>query len=163
MNNKLKVTTPTDREIVMTRVFDAPRELVWDANTKPELIKHWLTGPPGWTMTVCEADLRVGGTFRWAWRGPDGIEMTMTGVHREVVPRQRIVRTERFETGCTPGAGEQIASVVLTDQGERTLLTLTVGFPSKESRDAMVQAGMEGGVSAGYDRLEEMLTATSTR
>src|SRR6266850_5118132 len=90
----LKVTTPTDRQIVMTRVFDAPRSLVFDAMAKPELIQRWLYGPPGWSMVLCEDDLKVGGAFRWAWRGPDGAEMAMRGVYREVVPPERIVRTE---------------------------------------------------------------------
>jgi len=85
MKNSLKITTPTDREIVITRVFNAPRELVWDAMSKPELLKRWLFSPPGWEMTVCEVDARVGGKFRWAWSGPDGPVMSMTGVYREIV------------------------------------------------------------------------------
>src|SRR5439155_25403833 len=106
----LKVTTPTDREIVMTRVFDAPRGLVFDAMTKPELLKRWLFGPPGWSMVVCEDDPRVGGAFRWVWRGPDGAEMAMRGVYREVVPPERIVRTESFEVGWAAQADEQVGT-----------------------------------------------------
>jgi len=159
MKNTLKVTTPTDREIVMTRVFDAPRRLVWDAMSKPELIKRWLFGPPGWTMTVCEDDQRVGGEFRWAWRGPDGQEMAMRGVYREVVPPERVVRTESFEVGCAPQAGEQLAAIVLTEQDGKTMLKLTVLYPSKEARDGAVASGMEKGVAAGYDRLDEILAA----
>jgi uncharacterized protein YndB with AHSA1/START domain len=98
----LNVTTPSDREIVMTRVFDAPRHLVFEAMSKPELIKRWLYGPPGWSMTACEDDPRVGGTFRWAWRGPNGEEMSMRGVYREIAPPERVVRTESFEFGCAP-------------------------------------------------------------
>ena len=94
MRNALKVTTPTDREIVITREFDAPRELVWDAMSRPELLRRWLLGPPGWEMTVCEEDARVGGTFRWAWSGPDGAAMAMHGVYREVVPA-RAMRPHR--------------------------------------------------------------------
>ena len=111
MKNTLKVTTPSDREIVMTRTFDAPRHLVWEAMSKPELIKRWLFGPPGWTMTVCDDDCRVGGTFRWAWSGPDGVGMAMSGKYTEVVPPERVVRTESFEFGCAPQAGEQIAKI----------------------------------------------------
>jgi len=92
--NTLKVTTPSDREIVMTRVFDAPRHLVFEALSKPELVKQWLLGPPGWTMPVCEVDLRVGGAYRFLWRGPDGAEMGSRGVFREVVPPERLVATE---------------------------------------------------------------------
>jgi uncharacterized protein YndB with AHSA1/START domain len=106
----LKVTTPTDREIVMTRVLDAPRSLVFDAMTRPELLKRWLLGPPGWSMVVCESDLKVGGVFRHVWRRTDGSEMAMHGVYREVVPPERIVRTESFEFGCAAQSGEQIAT-----------------------------------------------------
>ena len=159
MEKTLKVTTPTDREIVMTRVFDAPRELIWQAMSEPELIKRWLFGPPGWTMTICEADFKVGGSFHWAWRGPDGVEMSMRGVHRGIVPPERVVRTESFEIGCAPQMGEQIASVVLTETNGKTTLTLTVLYPSKEARDGAVASGMEHGVAAGYDRLAEMMAS----
>jgi uncharacterized protein YndB with AHSA1/START domain len=157
MKNSLKITTPTDREIVITRMFNAPRELVWDTMSKPELLKRWLFAPPGWEMTVCEDDPQVGGKFRWAWNGPDGPVMSMTGVYREIVPPERAVRTETFEFGCVPQSGEQLATLVLTEQGEKTLLTLTVLYPSKEARDGAIASGMERGLGAGYDRLDELL------
>lgn len=100
----LKVEARGDREIVMTRVFDAPRRLVFDAFTKPELLKRWLTGPPGWTMPVCEIDLRVGGALRYLWRGPAGEEMGMSGVFREITPPDRIVGTEN---SISPGIPEK--------------------------------------------------------
>jgi uncharacterized protein YndB with AHSA1/START domain len=161
MNNTgtLKVTTPTDREIVLTRVFDAPRSLVFETMARPELLKRWLLGPPDWSMVVCENDLRVGGTFRHVWRRADGTEMAMHGVYREVVPPERIVRTEAFEFGCDAQAGEQVGTLVLTEQGGKTMLTLTVLYPSKEARDATIASGMERGVAASYDRLEELLCA----
>ena len=121
-----------------TLFFDAPRHLVFDAMTRPELVKRWLFGPPGWSMVVCEDDVRVGGTFRWAWRGPDGAEMAMRGVYREVVPPERIVRTESFEFGCDAQAGEQLGTLVLTEQGGKTTLTVTVLYPSKEARDGAI-------------------------
>src|ERR1700740_2690854 len=93
----LTLTTPTEREIAMTRVFDAPRRLVFDAMTRPELVKRWLLGPPGWSMPVCEIDLRVGGTYRYVWRGADGTEMGMRGVYREIAPPERLVATESFD------------------------------------------------------------------
>jgi uncharacterized protein YndB with AHSA1/START domain len=161
MKNTLKVTTPTDREVVITRVFDAPRELVWDTMSRPELLKRWLCGPPGWEMTVCEEDPRVGGTFRWAWKGPDGAGMSMHGVYREIVPPGRAVRTETFDTGCAPQGGEQLTTLVLTEQEGKTTLTLTVLYPSKEARDAAVASGMEHGMAAGYDRLDEILAAST--
>jgi len=159
MANTLNITTPTDLEILITRSFNAPRDLVWEAMSKPELIKQWLFGPPGWTMTVCDDDLRVGGKFKWAWRGPDGMEMAMHGVYREVIPPERIVRTEIFDFGCDAQAGEQLATMVLTEANDNTKLRLTVLYPSKEARDGALASGMEKGVGAGYDRLEEMLVA----
>jgi uncharacterized protein YndB with AHSA1/START domain len=157
----LKVTTPTDREIVMTRVFDAPRRLVFEAMSKPEMIKRWLLGPPGWEMVTCEDDLRVGGSFHWVWRGQDGAEMSMHGVYREVNPPDRVVRTEIMEFGGAPQACEQLATLELAEQGEKTLLTLTVLFPSREARDAAVAAGMARGVAASYDRLDAVVASTS--
>jgi uncharacterized protein YndB with AHSA1/START domain len=159
----LKVTTPADREIVMTRVFDAPRELVFEAMTRADLLGRWLLGPPGWAMTECESDLRVGGHFRHVWRHPDGSEMAMQGVYRDVVPPERLSSTESFTMGCEGQAGEQLTTVVLTEQGEKTLLTLTVLFPSKEARDATIASGMERGVAASYDRLAELLASTPGR
>jgi uncharacterized protein YndB with AHSA1/START domain len=159
MPNTLKVITPTDLEIVMTRTFDAPRALVWEAMSKPELIKRWLFGPPGWVMTTCEDDLRVGGSFRWAWSGPDGTGMAMHGVYREVTPPERVVRTEIFDFGCNAQGGEQLSTILLHEVEGRTNLTLTVLYDSKEARDGALASGMEHGVSAGYDRLEEMLQA----
>jgi uncharacterized protein YndB with AHSA1/START domain len=153
----LTISAPGDRELVMTRVFDAPRRLVFDAMTKPELLKRWLFGPPGWAMTVCEVDLKVGGNFRHVWRNDDGREMAMSGVHREIVPGERIVRTESFDFGCPSQAGEQVGTLVLTEQGGQTTMTLTVVYPSKEARDATVASGMEHGLAAGYDRLADVL------
>jgi uncharacterized protein YndB with AHSA1/START domain len=155
----LQVTLPTDREVVMTRVFDAPRNLVFEAMSRPDLLQRWLLGPPGWSMAVCENDLRVGGVFRHVWHGPDGREMAMHGVYREVVPPERIVRTEAFELGCEAQAGEQLATALLTEQGGKTTLTLTVLYPSKEARDATLASGMEHGVAASYDRLAGLLAA----
>jgi uncharacterized protein YndB with AHSA1/START domain len=160
-SGNLTVTTPTDRQVVMTRAFNAPRALVWKAMSTPELIKRWLFGPPGWEMTTCEDDARVGGTFRWAWRGPNGEAMAMHGVYREVVPPERVVRTECFEFGCAPQAGEQLATLVLAEQGDGTLLTITLLYPSKEARDGAIASGMEHGVAASYDKLAEILASSA--
>lgn len=151
----LKVTTPSDREIVMTRAFDAPRDLVFDALTKPELLKRWFHGPDGWSLEVCEIDLRVGGRYRHVWRGPDGTEMGMGGVHKEIVPPERLVRTEVFDQDWT--GGETLATAVLTEQDGTTTLTTTVLYASKEARDGALATGMEQGVTASYDRLEKVL------
>jgi uncharacterized protein YndB with AHSA1/START domain len=160
--NSLKVTTPSDLEILMTRSFDAPRTLVWEAMSKPELIKQWLYGPPGWSMIVCEEDQRVGGEFRWEWTGPDGTGMAMHGFYREVDFPERIVRTEVFEFGCNAQAGEQLSTLTLTEENGKTNLRLMVLYPSKEARDGALASGMERGVSAGYDRLDEMLLSKVT-
>jgi uncharacterized protein YndB with AHSA1/START domain len=152
----MKVTTRGEREIVITRVFDAPRNLVWDAHTKPELLKRWLTGPPGWTFPVCEMDLRVGGKYRWVWRGPDGTEMGMGGIHREIVPPERIVNTQLFDEDWT--GGEAIGTLVFTEKDGKTTLTNTILYSSREARDAVLKTPMEQGMGAGYDRLAELLT-----
>jgi uncharacterized protein YndB with AHSA1/START domain len=154
-SESFEVTTPGDREIVLKRRFAAPRERVWDAMTKPECLKRWLLGPPGWTMAVCENDVRPGGAFRWAWSGPDGAEIAMLGVNREVEAPERIVRTERFDVGCEPQSGEQLGTMVLTENGAGvTQLTLTILYPSKEARDASVASGMASGPAAGYNLLD---------
>jgi uncharacterized protein YndB with AHSA1/START domain len=154
----LKVTTPTDREIVMTRVFDAPRRLVFDALTKPELLQRWFFGPPGWSLPVCEIDLRPGGAFRYVWRGPDGTEMGMGGIYREIVAPERIVATEKFDQSWYPG--EAAGTIILFEQGGQTTLTQTVLYDSLEARDAVLKTPMEQGVAAGYDRLAELLAST---
>jgi len=156
---QLRVTMPSDREIAMTRMFAAPRTLVFDAHTKPELVKRWLLGPPGWTMPVCEIDLRVGGKYRWVWRSDnDGSTMGIGGVYRQIVAPERIVTTERFDESWYPGEG--LNTLVLVEQGGRTTLTQTMRYESKEARDAVLKSGMEQGVEASYDRLAELLAST---
>jgi uncharacterized protein YndB with AHSA1/START domain len=154
----LKLTTRGDREIVMTRDFNAPRTLVFDAFTKPELLKQWLLGPPGWTMPVCEIDLRVGGAYRYVWRqNSDGREMGMGGVYREISAPERVVATEKFDEAWYPG--EAVGTLVLVEQGGITTITQTLLYQSREARDAVLKSGMEKGVGASYDRLEEVLAA----
>jgi uncharacterized protein YndB with AHSA1/START domain len=158
MNTRtLKITRPSDRELAMTRVFDAPRRLVFDALTKPELVQRWLLGPEGWAMPVCEIDLRVGGRFRYVWRNASGKEMGMGGVYREIAPSERIVHTELFDEDWT--GGETLVTTVLTEQDERTTLTMTVLYSSREARDAALKTPMEEGVAASYDRLAELLAS----
>jgi uncharacterized protein YndB with AHSA1/START domain len=152
----LKLTTRGDREIVITRAFDAPRKLVFDAFTKPELVKQWLLGPDGWSMPVCEIDLKVGGKYRYVWRrDKDGTEMGMGGVYREIVAPERIVATEKFDQSWYPG--EAVGTFVLTEQAGKTTLTETILYESREARDGVLKSGMEKGVVASYDRLEKLL------
>ena len=161
-HGELKITTSGDRELVMTRVFAAPRTLVFDAYTKPELVTRWLLGPPGWSMPVCEMDVRVGGTYRWVWRHDrDGTEMGMGGTYREVRAPERLVATERFDEAWYPG--EALNTLVLVEQGGRTTLTQTMRYESREARDAVIKSGMESGVKASYDRLDDLLAATPAR
>jgi uncharacterized protein YndB with AHSA1/START domain len=157
----LKLTTSGDREIVMTRVFDAPRRLVYDAFTKPELVKKWLLGPPGWSMPVCEIDLKVGGKYRYVWRqDSDGTEMGMGGVYREIVPPERVVCTEMFDKAWY--AGEAVGTLVLSEQGGKTTITQTMLYESREAREAVLKSGMEKGVAASYNRLAELLASGTT-
>jgi uncharacterized protein YndB with AHSA1/START domain len=156
----LQVTLPSDTEIAMTRVFDAPRRLVFDAWTRPELIKRWLGVRSGWTMVVCEVDLRIGGAYRYVWRGPSG-DMGMGGVFREVVRPERIVSTERFDESWYEG--EAIDTLVMVESDARTTVTTTVRYVSREVRDAVIKSGMTSGVAESYDTLARILAAEGTR
>jgi uncharacterized protein YndB with AHSA1/START domain len=150
----LQVTLPSDREILMTRVFDAPCHLVFDAFSKPELLKRWF-GPRGWTLEVCEVDHRVGGSFRFVLRGPDGALMGMRGVYREITRPERSVHMESFDDY----PGESQVTGVFQEQDGKTTLTVTVLYPTKEVRDIVLKSGMEHGAAESYDRLAELLAA----
>ena len=151
--NKLTLTTPNDRDVVMIRVFDAPRALVFEAMSKPEYVRRWLLGPPGWEMAKCDIDHRVGGKFRYEWRHADGRSMGMGGTYQEIVAPERTVHLETMDGYPT----ESVVTGVLTEQGGKTTLTTTARFASKEVRDAVIKTGMEHGVVASYDRLDDVL------
>jgi len=155
----LKVATPADREIVMTRVFDAPRPLVFNAWTDPGQVPLWMLGPEEWTMPVCEVDLRVGGAWHFVWRHSDGAEMEMRGVYREIEPPGRLVSTESWG-GDWP---ETINTLVLSEEDGKTTVTLGILYPSKEARDAALRTGMTEGVSASFDRLAGLLASADDR
>ena len=152
----LKVETRGDREIVMTRVFDAPRELVFRALTTPELLKRWF-GPHGWTLAECEIDLRVGGAWRFLSKGPNGRTMGMRGVYRVIAPPGRLEYTESFDEW--PQQGSALITITLAERDGRTTLTGTSLAPSREIRDAVLATGMEHGAAETYDRLADMLQA----
>jgi uncharacterized protein YndB with AHSA1/START domain len=152
---KLQVTTPSDREIAMTRVFDAPRDLVFDAWTKPELLKRWLGLLPGWTFPVCEVDLKVGGKYRYVWRGPNGEEMGMGGVFREISPSERIVCTEKFDDPWYEG--DAVDTTTFVERQGKTTVTTTVRYSSKQIRDTVLQSPMSSGVEKSYGKLDELL------
>jgi uncharacterized protein YndB with AHSA1/START domain len=150
-----QVTTPSDREIQIERSFSAPRRLLYDAYTKPELVKRWLGSMPGWTWAACEMDVRVGGRYRWAWKGPDGAEMAISGDYREVVPVDRLVTTEQFDPAWY--AGEALDTVVFTERDGRTTVTTTILYISKEVRDGALQSPMAEGMEMGYKLLDQIL------
>lgn len=153
----LTVTLPSDREIRMTRVFDAPRGLVFDAHTKPEHLVHWF-GPRGHTLVVCTVDLRPGGAWRFVLREPDGREMGMKGVYREIVAPERLVHTEIFDD-FEAMAGESIVTTTFEEAGGKTTVISTSAYRSKEIRDMVIESGMEHGAAETYDRLAEYLAA----
>jgi len=151
--NATTFTTPSDREIVMTRVFDAPRRLVFEAWTNPKHLPHWMLGPEGWTMPVCEIDLRPGGAWHFVWRRSDGTEMEMRGDYREVEPPERLVHTESWG-GDWP---ETLNTLILSEEDGMTTMAQTVLYPSKEARDAALATGMKDGASVSFERLDEYL------
>ena len=145
-----------DQEIVCTREFDAPRAMVFDAYTRPELLKRWLLGPDGWSLVVCDVDLRVGGKYRWVWEKGDS-RMGMGGEYREVKRPDKIVCTEVFDDPWYPGEG--LTTVTLTERNGRTLLTTVMRYVSKEARDGVLKSGMEHGLKASYNRLDSVLSS----
>ena len=151
-SSKLEVTLPSDREILLTRVFNAPPRLVWEVMSKPEYVRRWWCCMEGFTMTVCEIDLRVGGKWRYAMRGPDGNEFAFNGEYREIAAAVRVVNTEIFEPFPDHPA---LVTTTFQAQGENTLFKSLVLHDSKESRDMHLQSGMEQGAALAYDRLEQ--------
>jgi uncharacterized protein YndB with AHSA1/START domain len=156
-----RLTTLGERGILMTRDLNAPCRLVFDAFTQPDLVKRWLLGPPGWSMPVCEIDLRVGGAYRYVWRNTDGRQMGIGGVYREITVPELIVATERFDEAWYPG--EAVSRLVLYEQRGMTTITQTVVYQSPEARDGVLKSGMEKGVAASYDRLAEVLMSLLPR
>jgi len=145
--------TPTDDEVIITRMVDAPRPLVWEMWTKPEHITKWMLGPDGWSMTVCENDLRPGGTWKYTWRRTEGTEMTITGTNKEIDPPSQLVSTESWG----PDWPETINTLRLTDMGGKTKIEQIIKYQSKEIRDSALKTGMKDGVIATYNRLETYL------
>ena len=150
----LAVSLPSDCEIALTRVFKAPRQLVYDAFSKPEILKMWF-GPRGWSLVTCDVDARVGGGFRFVLRGPGGRELGMRGVYRELTPPERSVHSESFDGF----PGEALVTAVFTGQDGETTLVATILYPSQEVRDAVIKSGMEHGAAESYDKLAEMLAS----
>jgi len=158
---KSTVTLPNDRDVVVVRAFNAPRTLVFDAWTKPALIQRWMLGPPGWTMPVCEMDVRPGGKFKWRWRSDEsGAEFGFSGEFREVVRPSRTVHVERYEPGDVGGEmGEALVTTELTEKNGVTTQTMTIRYESKAVRDAALKTGMTDGMEMSFQKLDELLAA----
>ena len=154
-SGNLTVTTPSDREVAMSRVFDAPRRLVFDAYTKCEYLKRWLGVFGGWSLDVCTIDLRVGGSYRYLWRNVDGSEMGLGGIYRELVIGERIVATGKFDESWYEG--EAVDTTTFAETDGKTTLTVTVLYASKSARDVALKSGMTDGMTAGFDTLAELL------
>jgi uncharacterized protein YndB with AHSA1/START domain len=155
----LRVTAPSDLAIVMTRSFNAPRDLVFDAWTKPEHLVRWF-GRRQDTLAVCEIDLRVGGTARFVWRFEDGSEMGITDVYREIAPPERLVFAETFDPPYREEmGGETLNTLVLEERDGKATMTATTLYKSREDRDRALATGMETGAAESFDRLDELLDA----
>lgn len=156
MNRKLDIALPSDREIRITRSFAAPRELVWDAHTRPELVRRWMLGPPGWDMPVCEIDLRVGGRYRYEWEDKArGKRMGMGGTYTEVDRPGTLASREKFDEDWT--GGETQVRQVLAEARGTTTSVVTILYASKAARDGAAATGMADGMEASYQRLERLL------
>jgi uncharacterized protein YndB with AHSA1/START domain len=160
---KAQVILPSDREVKVTRSFSAPRALVYRAYTEPSLLRRWLLGPPGWSMPVCEMDVRVGGRYRWRWHNDqDGSEFGFSGTFREVQPAAKLVHTEAYESGTVdfgyPGK-EAIVTLSFTENAGVTTVTTLIDFGSKEARDSAVATGMTDGMEQSYQLLDGLLGA----
>lgn len=155
VDKTLKITTPSDLEFAMTREFDAPRHLVFEAMTRPELIKRWF-GCAEYALPICEIDLRVGGAYRYVMRSPDGVESTLQGIYSDIVRPERIAFTERFSMPGFTSDEYQVTSTFV-ESGGRTTLTTTILHKTKENRDGHLNSGIEKGVEPAYDRLADLV------
>ena len=159
-----QVTLPSDRAVEVTRTFRAPRALVWEAYTTPALMKRWLLGPPGWTMPVCEMDVREGGRFRWRWRSDEGSEFGFHGEFLEVTPPALLRSTETYDPGDIGGSmGDDAAHVTVRfeERGGETTLTTLIEYTSKEDRDAAMATGMTDGMEISYQLLDQLLVGAA--
>ena len=159
MNPKgLQISTPTDSTIVLTRAFDAPRRLVWEAMFTPDKMRRWMMPPPGWTTTVCECEPRVGGALRLVWKSAEADPaMTLHGVFTEVVMHERIVHTETMVLGSGQTIGSLVETHEFSEEGGVTTMRITQKYPSNEARDGAIASGMDQGMEACYQALESML------
>lgn len=159
--NKAQVSTPSDTEVRVTRDFKAPRTLVWQAHTDPKLIKRWMLGPPGWSMPVCEVDLRVGGKYRWRWKSDEnGAEFGFFGEFTKVESPDALAHTEYYDPGTMTAdmdtSKPAIVTNTFTEKNGVTTLVVLMDFGSKEARDMAVSTGMTDGMEMGFERLDKI-------
>ena len=156
-----EVSTPSDQEVLIKRSFDASAPLVWRAYTEPALMRRWLTAMPGWSMPVCEMDVRVGGRYRWRWRNDqDGSEFGFAGTFREIQPATRLVHTQTYDAGTVGDAhptNQAIVTVTFLEEGGATTVTTLVDFGSREARDAAMATGMTDGMEQSYQQLDKLI------
>jgi uncharacterized protein YndB with AHSA1/START domain len=157
-----EVTLPSDTVVRVARSFDAPARLVWRAYTEPKLMPRWLGGYPGWTMPVCEMDVRPGGKFRWRWKHEDGKEFGFHGEYKEVTPHTKIVNTEFFDPGSMGGdmGDGALITVEFVEKGGATTMISTIEYTSKQARDAALSTGMTDGMEVSYQQLDKLLEST---
>src|SRR4051794_16217960 len=154
----LQISTPTDTTIVLTRTFQASRRLVWEAMTDPARMRRWMLPPPGWTLTVCEVEARVGGALRLAWKSEDADPvMTLRGVFKEVVPHERIVHTETMATGSGDTVGSLVETHEFAEKSGLTMMRITQAYESKDARDGALASGMDEGMEGCYQQLDGVL------
>jgi uncharacterized protein YndB with AHSA1/START domain len=151
----LTITTPGDREVVITREFDAPADLVFDALTKPDLLRRWY-GPTGWTLIVCDIDLKVGGAWHFVVQRPDGKRFGQLGVYQKIERPELIVNTETWDDW---DAGETLVTTSLLERDSKTTFRSSILFPSQEVRDIVVKGGLEHGSKESYEKLDKLLTS----
>ena len=149
------VTLPEDKQILITREFDAPKELVYKAYTTPELVRRWWHANRG-EMTVCEIDMRVGGTWRFVMVTTTGFEVGFHGEYREIVPDERLVSTEAYEGIPDPDGNASVNTLTLAEANGRTTMSVLVEHPTPEGRDAHINSGMEAGMPDAMDLLEQV-------
>lgn len=154
----LQISTPTDSTIVLTRSFNAPRRLVWQAMFTADKMRRWMLPPPGWTLTVCECDPRKDGALKLVWKSAEADPaMTLHGVFTEVVPHDRIVHTENMVLGSGETIGSLVEAHEFSEAGGVTAMRITQTYPSKEGRDGAIASGMDQGMEACYQQLEGLL------
>ena len=153
----LQVSTPTDTTIVLTRTFNAPRRLVWEAMFTPDKMRRWMLPPPGWTTTVCECEPRMAGALRVAWKSEEADPaMTLLGVFTEAVPHERIVHTETMVLGSGQPIGSLVEAHEFAEKGGVTTMRITQTYDSKDARDGALASGMDQGMEAGYEQLDAL-------